>query len=133
MIDGAADYGKDVPTSTFSKERDMAAKGETERAFTLDDLVRSVAGQLSSLRKDPPKDPVLALSGCDIELAVKASVSGKGGVKFYIFSAEAGASVDHSSRILLRFGVTGDPVVMVADGGRALAHAKTASGKTKGR
>lgn len=103
----------------------MAQKSEQSAPFTLDQVVREVAQQLASLRANPPAEPVIAFSGCEIELAVSATVSAKGGMQFYIFSAEAGGSAERSSRVLLKFGSTGDPLVMLADaGGRPLAHSE---------
>jgi len=85
-----------------------------EPALSLDAIVRDVANQLHRLREDPvPKDPVIQFSGCEIELSVKATVEGGGGVRFYIFSAEAKAAKEHLSKIKLSFGTTGTPLVML--------------------
>jgi hypothetical protein len=83
-------------------------------SLSLDAIVRDVADQLHSLRDDPPKDPVIAFSGCEIELSVKATVEADGGIRFYVFSAGAKASNEQVSKIKLSFGATGTPLVMKA-------------------
>jgi hypothetical protein len=88
---------------------------EKELALSLDAIVRDVANQLHRLRETPlPKDPVIQFSGCEIELSVKATVEGGGGVRFYIFSAQAKAANEHLSKIKLTFGAAGAPLVMLA-------------------
>ena len=87
---------------------------EKEPALSLDAIVRDVANQLQRLRENPlPKDPVIRFSGCEIELSVKATVEGGGGVRFYIFSAQAKAANEQLSKIKLSFGAAGTPLVML--------------------
>jgi len=82
-------------------------------SLSLDSIVRDVAGQLHKLRDNPPADPVIALTGCEIELSVKATVQADGGIRFYIFSAGAKVSNEQVSKIKLSFGATGKtPLVM---------------------
>lgn len=85
-----------------------------QEPLSLDAIVRDVAAQLHKLRETPPQDPVIAFSGCEIELSVKATVEADGGIRFYVFSAGAKASVEQVSKIKLTFGAAGPPLVMVA-------------------
>jgi hypothetical protein len=82
--------------------------------LSLDMIVRDVAEQLHKLREDPPKEPVIAFVGCEIELSVSAKTEAGGGIRFYIFSAEAKAGSEVASKIKLTFGAAGAPLVMVA-------------------
>jgi hypothetical protein len=81
-------------------------------SLSLDSIVRDVAGQLHKLREDPPADPVIAFTGCEIELSVKATVQADGGIRFYIFSAGTKVSNEQVSKIKLSFGAAGSPLVM---------------------
>ena len=90
------------------------ANKEDAKALSLDEIVRNVAEQLHRLREKPPQDPVIAFTECEIELAVKATVQAGGGIHFYVFSAEAKASSEQVSKIKLKFGAAGAPVVMLA-------------------
>ena len=92
----------------------MPKQDKTEDALSLDQIVRNVAAQLHQLRKDPPPDPVIEFTGCEIELSVKATVQAGGGIKFYIFTAEAKAGTEQVSKIKLKFGSAGVPVVLQA-------------------
>lgn len=80
--------------------------------LSLDSIVRDVAGQLHELREKPPADPVIAFTGCEIELSVKAAVQADGGIRFYVFSAGAKVSSEQISKIKLSFGAAGSPLVM---------------------
>jgi hypothetical protein len=84
------------------------------KALSLDAIVRDVARQLHELRNDPAPDPVIAFTGCEIELSVKATAEVGGGIRFHIFSAEAKAGNEAASKIKLSFGAAGAPVVMLA-------------------
>jgi len=91
----------------------MAAKPTKEPvSLSLDAIVRDIGTQLQALRANPPKDPVLAFTGCEIELSVKASAEVDGGIRFYIFSAGAKAGSEVASKIRLSFGATGTPIVL---------------------
>jgi hypothetical protein len=81
-------------------------------SLSLDSIVRDVASQLHKLRETPPADPVIAFTGCEIELSVKATVQADGGIRFYIFSAGAKVSNEQVSKIKLSFGAAGTPLVM---------------------
>jgi hypothetical protein len=83
-------------------------------ALSLDAIVRDVAEQLHRLRDHPPADPVIAFKGCEIELSVKATVQAGGGIRFYVFTAEAKASQEQVSKIKLSFGTAGLPLVLQA-------------------
>lgn len=87
----------------------------TPTVLTIDAIVRDVANQLHSLSTDPPNNPVIQLTGCEIELSVKVVVEGGGGIKFYVFDASAKASEEETSKIKLTFGAVGQPLVMVAN------------------
>jgi hypothetical protein len=91
----------------------MAGKVDL-KAVSLDAIIRDVAKQLHELRKDPLPDPVVAFTGCEIELSVKATAEVGGGIHFHIFSAEAKAGGEAASKIKLSFGAAGPPVVMLA-------------------
>jgi hypothetical protein len=94
----------------------MAAKPNKEPvSLSLDEIVRDIAEQLHSLRENPPKDPVIAFTGCEIELSVKASAEADGGIRFYIFSAGAKAASEVASKVKLSFGAAGVPVVLQAE------------------
>jgi|ERR1039458_5402240 hypothetical protein len=82
------------------------------KALSLDAIVRDVARQLHELRRDPLPDPVIAFTGCEIELSVKATAEVGGGIRFHIFSAEAKAGGEAASKIKLTFGAAGVPLVM---------------------
>ena|ERR1700722_8577802 len=91
--------------------------GDENQALSLDQIVRDVARQLHGLRDNPlpeAKDPVMQFSGCEIELAVKATAEAGGGIKFYVFSAEAKAGTEQSSKIKLTFGSIGRTVAFLA-------------------
>lgn len=83
------------------------------KPLSLDAIVRDVAKQLHELRKDPLPDPVIAFTGCEIELYVKATAEVGGGIRFHIFSAEAKAGGEVASKIKLSFGAAGTPIVMM--------------------
>lgn len=86
-----------------------------DEPLSIDAIVRDVAAQLHALRKDPPpSDPVIAFSGCEIELSVKATVQAGGGIRFYVFTAEAKATQEQVSKIKLKFGAAGTDLVMLA-------------------
>ena len=85
-----------------------------EEPLSLDAIVRDVAQQLHELRKNPPANPVIEFSGCEIELSVKATVHAGGGIRFYVFTAEAKASQEQVSKIKLKFGSAGAPLVLQA-------------------
>jgi len=89
---------------------------DNSSALSLDVIVRDVATQLHKLRSKPPVDPVIILKECEIELSVKATVEGGGGIKFYIFSAEAKAGSEQASKITLKFSTEGlsSPLAMLA-------------------
>jgi|SRR5690348_15063930 hypothetical protein len=87
---------------------------KTDEALSLDEIVRNVAAQLHALRDNPPPDPVIQFAGCEIELSVKATVQAGGGIKFYVFSAEAKAGTEQVSKIKLKFGSAGAPVILQA-------------------
>ena len=81
-------------------------------SLSLDSIVRDVANQLHALRDKPPADPVIAFTGCEIELSVKATLQADGGIRFYVFSAGAKVSNEQVSKIKLTFGAAGTPLVM---------------------
>jgi len=101
----------------------MAVKATKEPvALSLDAIVRDIGKQLQALRESPPKDPLLAFTGCEIELSVKASAEMDGGIRFYIFSAGAKAGSEVASKIKLSFGATGTPLVLRAGTAEELKH-----------
>jgi hypothetical protein len=85
-----------------------------EEPLSLDAIVRDVAAQLHALRDNPPADPVIEFTGCEIELSVKATVQAGGGIRFYVFTAEAKATQEQVSKIKLKFGTAGAPLVLEA-------------------
>lgn len=102
-----------IQAALTNQEVTVAKKPEPE-PLALDEIVRNVASQLHKLRDNPPPEPVIELSECEIELAVKASATVGGGLKFYIFSAQGSASDEQSSRIKLTFKATEGSVVLLA-------------------
>lgn len=91
----------------------MAGKNHKQpTALSLDAIVRDVAEQLHNLTENPPKEPVIAFKGCEIELSVKASAEVGGGIRFYIFSVGGKAGSEETSKIKLSFGATGVPLVL---------------------
>jgi hypothetical protein len=88
---------------------------ESKGPLSLDSIVRDVAEQLHALRQNPPKDPVIAFTGCEIELSVTASVSKGGGIKFYVFSADVSKKDERVSKIKLIFGAAGTTTALIAE------------------
>lgn len=87
--------------------------GKELNALSLDSIVRDVANQLHKLRENPPADPVIMLTGCEIKLSVTATVQADGGIRFYVFSAGARVANEQVSKITLTFGAAGStPLVM---------------------
>lgn len=88
----------------------MASKQTS--SLSLDAIVSDVASQLHKLRERPPADPVIALTGCEIELSVTAKVEVDGSIRFYILSTGGKVSNEQVSKIKLSFGAAGRPLVM---------------------
>jgi hypothetical protein len=102
------------------------------KPLSLDAIVRNVAGQLAALRTNPPPDPVIAFTGCEIELTVNATVEANGGIQFHIFSAGGKVAGGQTSRIKLSFGAAGTPLVMKTASDEAPAHVRQ-SGEEGGK
>lgn len=70
---------------------------------SLHDLVKSAADELRLVHADEPRDAVMKFTECEIELAVTVSADAKGGIKFWVIEAGAGAAYENAQKITLKF------------------------------
>lgn len=75
-----------------------------DEGLALSDLVQAAADELRKIKQKPTADAVMQFTGCEIELAVKASVEGGGGLKFWIVELSGKAAKERSGTIKLAFG-----------------------------
>lgn len=72
------------------------------------DIIESVSdGIREAARRSASKQKVLQLAECEVELAVKATTDGKGGLRFWIVEAGGSHAKEDSSRIKLKFMAAG--------------------------
>lgn len=74
------------------------------KAFSLSQLIEMAAGELRKAHEAAPKEAVMQFTGCEIELSVMAGAEAGGGIKLYIFDANAKAKGEVESKIKLSFG-----------------------------
>lgn len=95
----------------MAKDKDK----EKPRPVGLAELIQSAAEEIRTAQAQAPKDGgVMQFTGCEIEVSVKATVEGGGGVKFWIIDASAKAGAETSSKIKLSFGAAGAPKIFFA-------------------
>jgi len=84
----------------------------------LGDLITRTANEIRKARDAAPKDdPVLTLSGCELELSVTVSAEGSAGIKVWLLDLSAKGDLERSSKITLKFGPAGNkPDVFLVDG-----------------
>ena len=90
-------------------------------AFSLSQLIKATADELRVARAQSPKDAVIQLTGCEIELAVTVQAEAGGGIKFWVVDAKAKASGETVSTIKLNFSPAIDygRVLALTDGSEA--------------
>ena len=69
---------------------------------TLSELIESTAAELHKVQPRMD-DPVMEFTGCELELAVTLKKEGKGGIRFYVVSAEASVAAEMVSRVTVTF------------------------------
>lgn len=82
--------------------------------FTLSQLIETTATELRAVREKNVSDPIIQLTGCELELAVTVSAEGSAGIKFWVVDASTKAAGSTVSKIKLTFNPVGGAVAAVA-------------------
>ena len=86
--------------------------------FTLSQLIKNTAEEISNARAESPKDAVMKFEGCELELAVTISADAGGAVKFWVIDASAKVKAETVSRVKLKFGpIPGQVIAAVVETG----------------